>query len=291
MTMRRLPALALLVLLLTAAPALANLDDLDSSTQTQGYGRIFGYVCASAAVVTILILAAHMIRGMAEEGRRGKKFSHMPEEVLDKKPPKKEELYLGEKVPDWKTSNRHAATMAALEFLARKDKWYRPKQLAGVADQAFRKVKEAIELRLSKKIEDRVTASCLEELRAQMQDLRKDGELRLFGKLDIFDIQLVHMDTGGAKEKHTFTALLSVRSRDFIQDDKTGELLRGDRKTYLYQEFMRFRRSPERWLVERVRPSGDMDMILDAKNVMTKADLDKLAKEVEEELLREFVAK
>jgi hypothetical protein len=34
-----------------------------------------------------------------------------------------------------------------------------------------------------------------------------------------------------------------------------------------------------------------MDMILDAKNVMTKADLDKFAKEVEEELLREFVVK
>jgi hypothetical protein len=289
--MRLLTALALLVLLLTATPALADLDNLDSDTQTRGYGRIFGYVCAAAALVTILILAAHMIRGMAEEGRRGKKFSHMPEEVLDKKPPKKEELYLGEKVPDWKTSNRHAATMAALEFLARKDKWYRPKQLASVADQAFRKVKEAIELRLSKKIEDRVTASCLEELRTEMQTLRKDGELHLFGQLDIFDIQLVHMDAGGAKEKHTFTALLSVRSRDFIQDDKTGELLRGDRKTYVYQEFLRFRRAPERWLVERVRPSGDMDMILDAKNVMAKADLDKFAKDVEEELLREFVAK
>jgi hypothetical protein len=68
-------------------------------------------------------------------------------------------------------------------------------------------------------------------------------------------------------------------------------VLRGDKKYYAYQEFWRFRRTKARWVLERIRPSGDMDTVLGAKNVMTQKDLDKFAKTADEEMLREFVAK
>src|SRR5262245_19654659 len=101
-TMRLVTALALL--LLAASPALAQIgDDLGSEQQTQGYGRIFGWTCGVASVAGALFVIFYMIRGTVEEGRRGKKRSHMPEIVLDEVPEKKRVLYLGEKVPTWKT--------------------------------------------------------------------------------------------------------------------------------------------------------------------------------------------
>ena len=47
-----------------------------------------------------------------------------------------------------------------------------------------------------------------------------------------------------------------------------------------------------RSLVERIRASGDMDMVLEPKNVMTEADLKTFLKEADDEhFVREFVAK
>jgi len=85
--------------------------------------------------------------------------------------------------------------------------------------------------------------------------------------------------------------LISARSRDYFADAKSGEVLRGDKKHYIYQEFWTFRRSADRWLVSRIRPAGDMDTVLAPKNVMVQADLNKLAKEADEAQLLEFVGK
>jgi len=289
--MRLVTAFTLLLLLAVACPVFAQGDPLDSDHQTNEYGRIFGYVCAVSGVLVVLIAGMHIVRGMIAESARGKKPGYMPEVVLDNapKPKQKETLYLGEKVPDWKIANREAATTAALKFMSRKDQWFDRKEIAMVADKAFRSVKASLEERSAKKIEHLVTADCLEELRTEIKRLRKKGERHVFGKLDITEIQVVHIEAPAGKGNHTFTAMLSAKSKDYFQDDESGEVLRGDKKTYVYQEFWRFRRSKERWLVERIRSSGDMDRVLNAKNVMTQVDLDAFAKIADPEHLREFV--
>jgi len=289
--MRVLAALALVVLLLAAAPVLAQVDDLDSEHQTQGYGRMFAYICSAAAALTLVIVGIHVVRGMVDEGKRGKKPGWMPERILDNMPQKKrtDPLYLGEKVPEWKISNRKPATAAALKFISRKDDWFDPDHIIGVVDKAFRKVKTALEERSTKLIERIATADCLEELRSQMQRLRKKGHVRHFGKVEITDIEVVHFEAPASKSKHNFTALISARSKDYVQDDKSGEVLKGDKKIYIYQEFYVFRRSNERWLVERIRTSEDMDRVLEPKNVLVQAELDKFAKKADPEHMREFV--
>jgi hypothetical protein len=291
---RRVTALALFGLLLLAPPALAqkqNMDDLGSEAQTSGYGRIFAYVCGVVGGGVVLIGALIVFKGFLAESSRGKRMTPMLEEILDKKPRQEpEELYLGEKVPEWKVANRVKATTAALQFLSRQDNWFELKYLVKVADEAFRIVKGAIEVRSVKKAKPRVAAGCLAQLQSEIDELRNEGELHLFGILEITGVDVVQFEAPAKLEKHTFTALISVRSRNFHQSDKTGELLRGDRKSYVYQEFLRFRRSKERWLVDRVRPAGDMDFVLTEKNLMTRADLDKFGKKVDAELLREFIA-
>ena len=289
-TMRLVTALALL--LLAASPALAQIgDDLGSEQQTQGYGRIFGWTCGVASIGAVIFVVFYLIRGSVEESRRGKKKSHMPEIVLDKVPEKKRVLYLGEKVPTWKTGNRHEATRTGLKFLAYKDETFDETYMTGVVEKVFRAVKAALEERSAKKIERMVTADCLEELQTEIKSLRKKGELHLFGKLEVTEILIVHVEAPAGKENHTFTALIGAKSKDYFQDEKSGEVLKGDKKVYVYQEFWRFRRARDRWYLERIRSSESMDRVLDAKNVLAQADLDKLTKSADPQHVREFVGK
>jgi hypothetical protein len=291
--MKRLPALALFTLLLTAAPALAdNDDDLGSEAQTQGYGHIFGIVLLAAAGGIILLGGLYIFKGMLAEVQRGKRTGLFREAILDDLPKRKPRaLYLGEKVPDWKVANRLKANGPALKFLARSDNWFDTAYLAKIATGAFKAVKAALEGRTSKKIENRVAPEFLEEIKAEIKRLHKKGELHVFSPVEVDEIAIVHFEAPATSTKQTFTALISAKSRDYFRDDKSGEVLRGDKKYYAYQEFWRFRRTKARWVLERIRPSGDMDTVLGAKNVMTQKDLDKFAKTADEEMLREFVAK
>lgn len=288
--MRRSPVLAILFVLSIASPVLALGAEMDSEAQTQGYGRIGGFVCGGLAVVIALIAGYCIFKGMHAEATRGKKSSEFREAILDKTPMKKPALYLGEKVPDWKIATRQEATLAALKYLSSKRDWFDKKYMLKITDKAYRQVKAAMEGRSAKSIERLVGDKCLEELRAEMKKQRSKGEVRVFGQLDITDIQIVHIEAPTKEENHTFTALISVRSRDYIKDDKSGEVLRGDKKTYAYQEFWRFRFSGDKWLVERIRPSGDMDRVLDAKNVMNQTELNKFGKTANPDHLKEFVA-
>jgi hypothetical protein len=291
--MRPLPALALVALLLTAGPALAdNDDDLGSEAQTQGYGHIFGYVLVVVAGGVLLLGGIYVFKGMIAEVQRGKKSGIFREAILDDLPKRKPRaLYLGEKVPDWKVANRLKANGPALKFLARSDDWFDVAYLAKVATGAVKAVKAAVEGRSSKKIEDRVAPEFLDEIKAEIKRLHKKGELHVYSPVEVEEVAIVHFEAPDSKAKHTFTALVSAKSRDYFRDDKSGEVRRGDKKYYAYQEFWRFRRTKARWVLERIRPSGDMDAVIGAKNLMTQADLDKFAKTADEELLREFAPK
>jgi len=292
--MRRFTSLSFLLLLLVSSPALAQItDDMDSTSQTRGYGVLFGGILAVVAVGVVLLVGIHVIKGMVAEAARGKK-GRLIEDVLDDKDmpkQKKRILYLGEKVPDWKVGKRRKATLAGLKLLAKSDENFSPKAVSVAALKAFEAVKAAIESRSVKTIEKKVTSEVLDDIEAQIQKLRKKGELHIFEPVEVSEIGIVHIEAPKSREKHTFTALISAKSRDYYADAKSREVLRGDKKSYVYQEFWTFRRSADRWLVSRIRPAGDMDTVLAAKNVMVQADLDKFAKDADEAYLLEFVGK
>jgi hypothetical protein len=288
--MRPLAALALLVVLFGASQAPAQ-DGLDSTSQTEGYGRLFGYVCGAASALIVILVAFHVIRGMREEVSRGKKKDAHIEKILDDLPKRRRAAYLGEKVPDWKIKTRQEATTAALKFLSRTDPGFKLQSLAERAEEAFRAIKGAVEDRSTKAVENLVLADCLDELQAEIKKLRKRGEKRVFGDPEITEVQVIHIEAAGPPEKHTYTALISAKSRDYYADEKSGRVKRGDKQTYVYQEFWRFRRSKGKWRVERIRPSGDMDSVVSPKNVLARHDLDEFAKTADPAFVREFAGK
>ncbi|HVK11012.1 MAG TPA: hypothetical protein VM597_19745 [Gemmataceae bacterium] len=292
--MRRLVPLTLVLTLLSAGPALATLgDEFGSEQQTEGYGRLFAYVIGAAAVIVIILVVKHVITSMVDESRRGRKV-FVETDILDENPQdrKEPELYLGEKVPEWKIKNRLKATRAALKFLAESDEAFARKGLGAVALKAFRMVKIAIEDRTVKGLDEVVGPKAMEDLKDEIKKLKAKGELRIFGDPDITGFEIVQVEAPADKKNHTFTALISAVSKDYIADDRTKKKKRGDKKYYAYAEFWRFRRIKGEWLVERIRVSGDMDMVLEPKNVLTEADLKAFLKEADDEhFVREFVAK
>ena len=290
--MRHLITFAVLALLLSTSPAFAMLgEDMDSEHQTTQYGHIFGGILIGMGSLAVLVIGYVVFKGIRAEHIRGKKSSPFREEILDKLPKKQETLFLGEKVPDWKINNRQKATRAALKFLACTDNFFNKKRMSGTVDDAFYLVKTSIESRSLKKVAPLVTEECLEKLRAEIKRLRKKGEVHKFGRVEVTDVDIIHIEVPVGKTNHKFTALVSAKLKDYFADAESGELLRGDKKTYMYQEFWTFRRGKESWLVERIRPAGDMDRILEAKNVMAQVDLEEFTKDADPEFKREFVAK
>ena len=292
--MRRLTALILLQFLLFVSPAFAALGpELDSEAQTNQYGQIFGFGCGGALILGILLAIYLLAKGAKAESDRGKKRSAFREEILDEKPKKKkpEALYLGEKVPDWKIDGRKKATKAALIFLTVNDDWFERKYITNVVHEAVGLIKGAIEARSTKKVKKLLTTRCQEELAEEVTALINKKRLRIFGEVEITGVDIVHVASPAATKSHTFTALVSLKSKDYIKrDNEAGEVLKGDKKVYGYQEFWTFHRSTERWLLDSIRPSGDMDRVLAPKNVMSPKKWNEFVKDADPEHLREFEA-
>jgi hypothetical protein len=82
--------------------------------------------------------------------------------------------------------------------------------------------------------------------------------------------------------------LVAAKSKDYIADAQSGEVKRGDKKQYVYFECWRFRRTKERWPVDRIRPAADMERVLGPKNLLSPTDLAKFTKTADENQLREF---
>jgi hypothetical protein len=268
-----------------AALARTAVGPLFADSNTPYYG---GGCCCFILCLGIFLW---FLKKFVSEFERGRKQGLTDEEIIDDLPKKRQIMFKGEKVPEWKIAARAKAAKAMLKFLSYTDNWFEKRYLTDVADEAFRLVKEAVEAQSVRGIERRVTPDLLEELRGQIQTDRREQQRHVFGRVEVTDVRPLHVEAPPGKERHTVTALISVKSKDFVEDDETGEVLRGDKRTYAYQEFWTFRRSEKRWLVELIRPSTDLDSVLESKNVMAAIDLEEFAKDADPEFLKEIVGR
>ena len=250
-----------------------------------GDNATWGASCCCGSLCTLILLgiALHFLKDF-EYGK--KKSEPTIDEVADDLPRKASVTFKGEKVPEWKTAPREKATKAVAKFLSYTDNWFDPKYMTEVADEAFRLVKSAVADLTVEGIERRLTKDCLDEIRAEIKKLRKEREARVFDKVLVTNVQIIHVEAPKGKENHTFTALMTGKSRDYVVDDETGEKVRGDKRIYLYQEFYTFRRTEKRWMVELIRPSLDVDAVLEAKNVLAPIDFEEFAKDADPEYLK-----
>ncbi len=278
--------------LVLASAGLALAQDDNEARPRRRIGDPSVCVCSCLFFIVAIIGSFVVIKYfIADYSKGAPRTEATTEEMAAELDLKREVLYKTEKVPEWKTSERSKATKAILKFLGYTDSWFDSKYLTEVADEAFRLVKESIADRSLEGVERRVTPEYLEELRGEIKQLKREREVRVFDKILVPTVQLVHVEAPPGKPNHTFTALITGKSRDFVEDDETGEIIRGDKRVYLNQEFWTFRRSEKRWLVELVRPSADVDAVLEAKSVLAAIDLEEFAKDADPAYLKHVTAR
>lgn len=259
---------------------------VDYNSQGYYWGSIIGgLMCTVISIYVLVWVIKSMQTGSRPAGR-----DDLLNEALDGKK-KADVTYKSEKVPDWKILPRDKATRRLLKFLSLKDKWFERKYLCEVLDEAYVQIREATERRSVGRMEEFLTEEHADELHAQLKAMKKKGQRRVFGNVKVIDINILHVEAVGPKTKHTVTALITAQSKDYVEDDETGKAVEGKKKTYYFQEFWTLRRGPKRWLVELIRPSGDSESVLEAKNVVSKADYESLAAEAEASALEHVVAR
>ena len=206
----------------------------------------------------------------------------------DKKP---DIVYKSDKIPEWKILPRDKATRRLLKYLSGQDKWFERKYLCEILEDVYVRLREATERRSVKSVETDLTQEHADELHAQLKAMKKKGHRRVFGKVVVIDINILHVEAAGPKDKHTVTALITAQSKDYVEDDETGKAVEGKKKTYYCQEFWTLCRGPKRWLVELTRPPGDSENILKAKNVLSRVDSEGLAAEAEASVMEHVTAR
>jgi predicted lipid-binding transport protein (Tim44 family) len=257
-----------------------------------GFFRGVGGIACCITILAICVgIPLWFLRYFLQEHAKGRKMGMTDEEVIDSMPKKRQVMFKGEKAPEWKIAGRSKATRAILKFLSYTDNWFEKKYVGDVVEEAFRLIKEAVEHRSTRGIERRCTPDCLAEIEEEIQKAKKAHERHIFDRIEVTDVNVLHVEAPAGKERHTFTALVSARSKDYIADDEDDEVVRGDRKTYAYQELWTFRRTPKRWVVELIRPTTDIDSVLESKNVLAQIDLEEFAKDAPPEFLREVVGR
>ena len=148
---------AAVVLASSTAAVAADNDDLRA---IGGLRAIGATVCCISVLAVCVGIPVWVFRGFLGELARGRKQGLTDEEVLDDLPKKRQVMFKGERVPEWKIAARGKATQAILKFLSYTDNWFDKKYVADVAEEGFRLVKEAVEARSVKGIERRVTPDC-----------------------------------------------------------------------------------------------------------------------------------
>ena len=239
----------------------------------------------------ILLGGIYVFKGMLAEIQRGKTTGVFREAILDDLPKKKPRaLYLGEKVPDWEGRQPAQGQRAGPEAPGPVRRLVRPR----VPGQGHHRGVQGGEGGPggADVQEDRGPGrpEFLEQIKAEIKRLHKKGELHVFSPVEIEEIQIVHFEAPAAKAADVH----GPRLRQVGRLPPGRQVRRGAPGG---QEVLRL---PGVLAVPadqgpvgagvRFRPSGDMDTVLGAKNVLAPADLDKFAKTADEELLREFVA-
>jgi predicted lipid-binding transport protein (Tim44 family) len=176
----------------------------------------------------------------------------------------------GDAVPDWKVKPKAEAAAALLDFLSDLDPAFDAARLVRWIEDTAVRVREAIEDGDIESISERLTENGRRELQIVLDALSADRARRVYGKVTPIDVRPVLVDAPADADRHTVTALVTLRSRDYVADARTGNIRDGnDGEWVVTHEFWSFRRDGKRWRLDRVRPAAEADELLDVLNELS----------------------
>src|SRR5262249_25469195 len=106
---------------------------------------------------------------------------------------------------------------------------------------------------------------CRCELQAVLDTLKTQRAHQVYGKVTPTEVRPVLVDAPADPTGHAVTALVTLKSRDYITDARTGEVRDGnDGEWVVSQEFWSFIRDGSRWRLDHIRPAEEAEQVLNA---------------------------
>jgi hypothetical protein len=171
----------------------------------------------------------------------------------------------GDAVPDWKVQPKADAAAALLDFLSATDPVFDTAKLIRWIEGTAVRVREAIEDGHLGPVANRLTENGRQELQTILNTLNAQRARQIYGKVTPTEVRPVLVDAPVDPDRHAVTALVTLKSRDYIADARTGEVREGnDGEWVVSQEFWSFRRDGSKWRLDRIRPAEEADEVLNA---------------------------
>jgi predicted lipid-binding transport protein (Tim44 family) len=154
-------------------------------------------------------------------------------------------------------------TEKLLAFLSQQDQSMKPEELRKLVSSTFIKLQECWGKRDYGPMSTLLMPNLFAQHTAQLQGLMRNHEINRLDDLRIEKIDLVNVRYTEKTNQREFTALITASARDYYQDDRTGEFLRGDQKPARFQEFWTLQMMDKGWLLREIEQAGESDVLKD----------------------------
>jgi hypothetical protein len=176
----------------------------------------------------------------------------------------------GDAVPEWRVKPRAEAVRTLLDFLADTDPAFDIDRLTRRVEDTAVLIREAIEEGDLAVVGVRLTEHGRRELHGVLDGLAAAGARQVYGKVTPTDVRLVLVDAPAEPDRHAVTALVTLESRDYVAEVRTGDVREGSPDEWVVtQEFWSFRRDGEKWKLDCVRSAAEADELLDVLNELS----------------------
>jgi predicted lipid-binding transport protein (Tim44 family) len=176
----------------------------------------------------------------------------------------------GDAVPDWKVRPKAGAAAALLDFLSAPDPVFDAAKLVRWIEGTAVRVREAIEDGDLGPVANRLSKNGQQQLQTFLDALKLQRARQVYGKVTPIEVRSVLVDAPADPDRHAVTALVTLKSRDYITDGRTGEIREGnDGEWVVSQEFWSFSRDGSKWQLDRIRPAEEADDVLNVLNELS----------------------
>ena len=152
-------------------------------------------------------------------------------------------------------------TAKLLAFLARQDPLMRAADLEETARKIFVQLQSCWTARDYAPMQPLLMADLYAQHCAQLAGMRRNHEINVLADLQVLRIELVNVRYMNKPGQSEFTALITARARDYYQDDRTGDFVRGDSAAATFQEFWTFQRQGSSWLLREIEQTRESDVL------------------------------
>jgi hypothetical protein len=189
-----------------------------------------GVLMLGLLLLGLLLLGDEIASGSGGmRGRSGVMLKDLDEPSPDDRRRKKAPVRRkGDAVPDWKVRPKGDAAAALLDFLSATDPVFDTAKLIRWIEGTAVRVREAIEDGDLGPVANHLSENGKQALQTILDTLKAQRALQVYGKVTPTEVRPVLVDAPADPAGHAVTALVTLKSRDYIADARTGKVREGN---------------------------------------------------------------